>query len=120
VILPFDPATAHEISRTDDLVIDVTLEATDGVTGVTGPLTSGTVTHHVSLWPPSLTPLPQSTAVLTHLGGGRWIGTRDVTEIATALVGLRDGAKLALVLVVAGMMARYRPAVAITMRQSPD
>jgi hypothetical protein len=114
----FDLASAVQVARTDDLVTDVTLEQTDGVTGVTGPLTGGVVTHHLSAWPPSLTPLPGSSVPLAHLGGGRWIGALDVLEVAAALAGVRDGGQLALVLVVDGAMARYRPAVAVTMRRS--
>jgi hypothetical protein len=114
----YDASTAVEIARTDDLVIDVTLDATDGDTGQTAPLTTGAVSHHLSLWPPSLTPLPSSVAVLAHQGAGRWVGARDVTEIAAALASRRDGTRLALVLVVNGAMARYRPAVVVTMRRS--
>jgi hypothetical protein len=114
----FDSSAAVEIARVDDLVVDVTLEATNAQTGVTAPLTVGVVSHHLSLWPPSLTPLPQSVAPLTHLGQGRWVGGRDVTEIATALSGLRDGARVALVLVVDGALARYRPGTVVTMRRS--
>jgi hypothetical protein len=114
----YDVTRAVELAPLDDLRYDITLEATDLGTGVDAPLTTGTVTAHVSAWPPTLTPLPSSGATLAHLTGGRWIGSRDVTEMAVALTGIRAGTPLAIVYVVDGAMARYREAVAVTMRRS--
>jgi hypothetical protein len=114
----YDTAAAVEVAPLDDLLVDVTLEAKDGVTGAAAPLTTGAVTHHLSLWPPSVTPLPSSVATLAHQGAGRWVGSLDTTDVTAALSGLRDGTRLALVLVVDGAMARYRPAVVVPMRRS--
>lgn len=114
----FRPDEALEVGRFDDWKYDLTLSATDLTTGTDAPLTTSNVTAHVSLWPPSLTALPSSSVALTHLASGRWIGGRDVNDMTAALAGVRDGTPLAIVYVVDGAMARYRDAVAVTMRRS--
>ena len=114
----FDVTNAVEVARLDDLTHDYTFESVDPTTGATGPLTSGPVSVHLSSWPPSLTPLPHSSAPLTHRGAGRWTGGSDTTDVSAAVASLRDGARIAIVSVVDGAMARYREAVVVTMRRS--
>jgi hypothetical protein len=114
----YDSAKAIEIARLDDCKFDLTLDADDLTTGTSGPLTTGTVSAHLSLWPPSLTPLPGAAAPLSHLTAGRWLGSLDTTVVSAALAPLRDNTRLAVVYVVEGAMARYREAVVVTMRRS--
>lgn len=113
----FDSTQAIEVARTDDLFFDVTLEETSATTGATAALTSGLVTGHVSLWPPSLTPISGTDDTLTHTSAGRWIGSRDKTQMTTAFASLRDGTRIAIVYVVDGAMARYREATLVPMRR---
>jgi len=114
----FDYSRVVEIGRADDWLFDITIDATSATTGATAALTTGTVTAHLCLWPPTTTPLSGTQAAMTHLTAGRWIGSLDVTQVSAALTAYPDGTRLAIVYVVDGAMARYREAVVVTMRRS--
>jgi hypothetical protein len=114
----FNASEAVEVARVDDWIYDFTLEATSATTGASAALTTGTVTAHLCVWPPSLTPLSGTQAAMTHLTAGRWLGALDVTAVAAALAPYPDGTRLAIVYVVDGAMGRYREAVVVTMRRS--
>jgi hypothetical protein len=94
--------TEH-VSGLDDLFYDVTL--TDASTGAA--LTSGTVTMKLcTVGTTTALAGGTSTVTLAHQGAGRWTGTHDVADVATAIGSLSIGQAFDRVLQVTGVGQR--------------
>lgn len=93
----------EQISGLDDLFYDVTITDVRTNTAVT----TGTVTMRLCT-ANTTTALAGGTAsvTLTHDTGGRWTGTHESSDVATALSGVSIGGAFCRVLEVAGVTTR--------------
>jgi hypothetical protein len=96
--------TVEPYSGLDDIFYDVTL--TDASTGLA--LTTGSVIMRLCTRGTStaLGGLSAASQTLTHQGAGRWTGTHDNLDIATAVATLNVGQLFDRVLIVANLAGR--------------
>lgn len=93
---------SESVSGLDDLFYDVTL--TDAATGAA--LTSGTVTMALCTVGTTTALGGTATVTLAHQGAGRWTGTHESTDVASAIAALAQGQPFDRVLTVTGVGQR--------------